>query len=171
MEKTEENIKQIAEYFINREKASPDLDLTAFIQAYLAGEDYTPANFEELVLIPMIQDALWIQFERYKPSQKRAWEDSAPRIPVKVGGREFQTFIDEQGVQRFCSNSVITHLMSSNARDGILSLNNLSLEYDSGKFSSDDWLDFMTSFGYSVTGLLDWEEFTHLPVENPLWED
>ena len=171
MEKTAENIKQIAESVIDLEEASPDFNLEPFIQAYFKGEEYTPASYEERAIIPIIQEALWNQFERYKPSPKQAWEDNAPRIIIKIAGKEFQTFMDELGVQRFCGNSVITRMMDSTDSNTKFNLNTLVTEYYNGDYSPEDWLDFMTSFGYSVSGLMGWSEFQHLPVENPLWDE
>lgn len=174
MEKNEENVRAIAESVIELEGPSLGLDVEPFIQAYLNGGTYTSANDAEREVIRIIEDNLWIHFERYSPSSKQAWEDNASRIPVKIAGKEFQTFIDERGVQRFCGNSVITRIMDSRPLSdshGELSLNTLSVDFHNGMFSTEDWLDFMTSFGYSVDGLMGLTVFQHLPVENPLWDE
>lgn len=104
-------------------------------------------------------------FHRYKPTEKEAFAAQAETIIVKIDGQEFQTFLDENGTQRFRGNSVIRHLVDTDAAD----LNRLSIEFQNGKFSNSDWIDFYTSFGYSVGGLLDVSDFTSLDIENPLW--
>jgi hypothetical protein len=150
------------------------LTVEPFVQAYLDGDPYEPANDAEREVIGIIKENLWFHFERYSPSEKQAWEDNAERIPVKIAGREFQTFLDERGTQRFCSNAVIKRIVESpSVRDshGRLSLNTLSEDFHNGMFSTEDWLDFMASTGYSVSGLLGWSEFQHLPVANPLWDE
>lgn len=173
MEKNAENVLTIAEDVLRLEGPDLDLDLEPFVQAYVNDEPYTPASDKEREVIRIIKDNLWFHFERYTPSASQAWEDNAPRIPVKIAGKEFQTFLDERGVQRFCGNAVIRRMIDSpTMRDshGPLSLNTLSEDFHRGMFSTEDWLDFMTSFGYSVSGLMGYSEFQHLPIENPLWD-
>jgi hypothetical protein len=173
VKKTETNVRLMAETIVQREEA-PDFNVEAFVRHYMAGEQYEPATEAEEEIQGYIEEALHNEFDRYNPSPKQAWEDNAPRITVKIGEKEFQTFIDEQGVQRFCGNSVITKIMDSpplSDSHGILSLNTLVVNYLNGEFSSEDWLDFMTSFGYSVYGLCSLNAFTYLPVENPLWDE
>lgn len=173
MEKTVENVRAIAESVINLEGPSLGLNVDRFVQAYLDGEPYTPASDAEREVIRIIEENLWIHFSRYSPSEKQKFEDNAPRIPVKIAGKEFQTFLDERGTQRFCGNSVIRRMMDSRVLSdshGELSLNTLSIDFHRGMFSTEAWLDFMTSFGYSVDGLMGWSEFQHLPIENPLWD-
>jgi DNA-directed RNA polymerase subunit N (RpoN/RPB10) len=174
MKKTAENVRAIVESVVELEGPGLGLDMEPFIQSYLNGEPYTPANDAEDEIIAVVQEPLWIHFERYNPSAKQAWEDNAERIPVKIAGREFQTFMDEHGVQRFCGNAVIRRMLDSRVLSnshGELSLNTLTIDFHTGMFSTEDWLDFMTSFGYSVSGLTGLSYFQHLPVENPLWED
>lgn len=163
----------MVEAFVHREEAT-DFNVESFVRHYMAGEPYEPANELEEEILPDIEEVLYNEFDRYKPSTSQAWEDNAPRIIVKIGEKEFQTFITEDGIQRFCGNSVITRIMDSpplNDSRGILSLNTLAVNYHNGEFSSEDWLDFMTSFGYSVSGLCGLSAFTYLPVENPLWDE
>ena len=173
MEKTEANIRAIVKSVIDLDAPDAGIDIEPFVQAYLSGNPYVPANKAEEEVMPYVEHHLWIHFERYNPSEKQAWEDNAPRVTVKIGEKEFQTFLDERGVQRFCGNSVIRRLMDSPVLSdsmGALSLNTLSVDFHNGMFSTEDWLDFMTSFGYSVDGLMGWSEFQHLPIENPLWD-
>lgn len=173
MKKTETNVRLMVETLVQREEAA-DFNVESFVRHYMAGEPYEPANELEEEIQGYAEEALYNEFDRYKPSPSQAWEDNAPRIIVKIAGKEFQTFITEDGVQRFCGNSVITKIMDSpplNDSRGILSLNTLAINYHNGEFSSEDWLDFMTSFGYSVSGLCSLNAFTYLPVENPLWDE
>ena len=174
MEKNEASVRAIAASVIALEDPESKLDVDLLVQTYLKGEPLSSEDDGEQDVILVIEEILWLQFGRYQPSSKQDWEDNAPRIPVKIAGKEYQTFLDERGVQRFCGNSVIKRIMSSptvSNSHGELSLNTLVVDYQNGMFSSEDWLDFMTSFGYSVSGLLGWTEFQHLPVENPLWQD
>lgn len=173
MEKTEANIRPIVESVIELEAPDAGIDIEPFIQAYLSGSPYVPASEAEEEVIPVIEEQLWIHFERYNPSATQAWEDSAPRIIVTIAGKEFETFIDERGVQRFCGNPVIRRIMDSPSVSdsmGRLSLNTLNQDFHNGMFSTEAWLDFMTSFGYSVGGLTGLSYFQHLKVENPLWD-
>lgn len=123
-----------------------------------------------------IVDVLDFAFNRYNPSGKQLFQDNAEKIPVKIGGRVYQTFLDERGVQRFVTNSVINQIIDwdgdrslhGSGEDYIL--NRISIAYQEGQFSEEDMLDFYTSFGYSVSGLVSLSYFEHLPVENPLWD-
>lgn len=112
-----------------------------------------------------IMTRLHMSFHRYKPSEREQFEADAETIIVKIGGRDFETFLDSNGTQRFRGNSVIRQLVDSGAAD----LNRLSIDFQKGNFSNDDWLDFYTSFGYSVSGLFDVSEFGVLDIENPIW--
>lgn len=173
MKKTEANVRFMVETLVHREEAS-NFNVEAFVKHYMTGEPYEPANEAEEEIQGYCEEALYNEFDRNKPTAKETWEANAPKITVKIGEKEFQTFIDEHGVQRFCGNSVITKLMDSpplNDSMGILSLNTLAIDYHNGHFSSEDWLDFMTSFGYSVSGLCSLNAFTFLPVWNPVWEE
>lgn len=173
MKKTEANVRLLVETVVAREDHIDTTGFNAetFTQTYLAGEEYEPKTEGEEEILSILDEALYNEFDRHKPTEKEQWEADAPKIIVKIGGKEFQTFMDKHGVQRFCGNSVITHLMSHDRGNGPFSLNTLIVEYYNGKFSSEDWLDFMTSHGYSVSGLCSLTEFTYLPVENPLWDE
>ena len=172
MKKTKENVRLLVETIVIREmeEDATKFNTEAYTEAYLAGEEYEPATESEEAVLSILEGALDNEFDRHQPTEKEKWEASAPKIPVKIGEKEYQTFIDQRGVQRFCGNSVITYMMSQDSGSGKFSLNTLIVEYYNGKFSSEDWLDFMTSYGYSVSGLCSLTEFTYLPVENPVWE-
>lgn len=89
-------------------------------------------------------------------------------IKVKIGGVEYDTFIDENGVQRFPKNDVVNHLFES----GQLDLNKLILDYkQSGEISQRDYLEFNMMLGYSVHGIWELSSFKDLEFENPLWDN
>lgn len=172
MKKTEANVRLLVETVAQSAEA-PNFDVEAFVKAYVAGETYEPANEADEEALSYVEEAVHNEFDRHKPTPEETWEQSADKIVVKVGEKEFQTFIDSDGVQRFCGNSVIETIVHTymNEPNSNFNLNNLAIDYYNGKYSSEHWLDFMTSFGYSVSGLLDLTAFQYLPVENPLWEN
>lgn len=112
-----------------------------------------------------IKVRLDLEFSRYKPSEDKAFEDSAPIIVIKINGRAFDTYLDKQGVQRFKTNTVMQYLYDK----GKFDLNQMAMEYYTGNFSNDDWLTFYTSFSYSVAGLSDLSYFSAYDFDNPLW--
>lgn len=175
MEKTAENIDKAITNLISPED-DVDLDFVPVIRdAYLKGEP-----IEEVVhptkgsiadafheSIPSyLQLTLPTIFDRYQPTDKEKFEANAETIIVKVGDREFETFLDESGVQRFRGNTVTRYIVDN----GGYLLNELVMAYYDGKFTDDDFLTFYTSFGYSVGGFCDVSNFSHLDVENPLWD-
>lgn len=89
------------------------------------------------------------------------------KIPVVIGGVEYESIIDENGVQRFEGNEVIRYLSDT----GIIDLNQLYLDYRDGKFSQRDYLEFYISLGYSVTGIAELSMFKDIRIENPKWEE
>jgi hypothetical protein len=175
MKKTEANVRLLVETVLSREDYvdTTGFNVEVFTQNYLSGEEYEPKTEGDEEILSILEEVLHNEFDRHQPTENEQWEADAPKIPVKLGGKIFQTFIDKNGVQRFCGNSVITELMSNNDSNpqSPTSLNKLAIDYHTGKYSSEDWLDFMTSFGYSVSGLMDLTEFTYLPIENPLWDE
>jgi hypothetical protein len=175
MEKTKENIIQTITNILAPEDI--DADYIPYIcEAYLQGKPIEEVahpskgsifnSFDEC-LPSHIENSLQQVFDRYNPSAKQKFEDNAVTIMVKVGDYPYETYIDENGVQRFRSNSVIRSIVD---KDPYM-LNDLAISYQEGKFSDKDFLDFYTSFGYSVSGLVDLSRFTHLNVENPVCED
>ena len=176
MKRTKTNILLLVETAINSganedETVFEQETIDAVVTRYFETGEFHPETDAEDELWALMEEILEDQFERYHPDPRQEWEDNAPRIPVKIGDKEYQTYLDRHGVQRFVGNSVITRIMDHHSDpNATLSLNTLIVEYQQGRFSTEDWLDFMTSFGYSVGGLLDLSEFSYLPVENPLWE-
>jgi hypothetical protein len=89
-------------------------------------------------------------------------------ITVKVGGKEYDTVIDEQGVQRFKENGVLKYLFDR----GALDLNEIARIYHTKKpFSQRDYAELNMMLGYSVSGWCDLSAFQDMDVKNPLWEN
>lgn len=88
-------------------------------------------------------------------------------ISVKIGDKEYPTYIDTQGTQRFFENSVIGHLFETRQID----LNTLARDYSNGKFSKLDYAEFNMMLGYSVSGWCELHNFQDMPVHNPLWDE
>lgn len=94
-------------------------------------------------------------------------------IYVRVGDFEFPTYIDDQGTQRFITNSVIDFLTRrcQNKISHGIDLNQLCLDYHAGKFTKEDLLLFYVQLGYSVCGLEELDYFNDMGIDNPLWEE
>ena len=87
-------------------------------------------------------------------------------IIVKVGGKEYKTIVDEEGVQRFPENKLLCYMS-----DEMIDLNKLAIAFQRGTFTQDEYLQFYMGIGYSVCGLSELSFFEDLEIENPLWED
>ncbi len=85
-------------------------------------------------------------------------------LEVKIDGKHYRTVIDEQGVQRFPVNSLYSHLVDTKQID----INRLSIDYQNGRFSRDEYMKFYRGIGYSVCGFS--EVFGDAEIENPLWD-
>lgn len=93
-------------------------------------------------------------------------------IIVTVNGKEYTTIIDKNNVQRFHTNALIRHLVSSKQVD----LNTLCIDLQKGKFTLNEYQQFYMGMGYSVCGFdeifglnsLLTEEDKAI-IENPLW--
>jgi hypothetical protein len=181
MEKTKENIDNALKNMLPTEEIS--LDYIPYIRdAYLNGEDSDVAhpvhgNLSDVdeVYGSFFQERLEDIFDRYKPNTKQIQEAEAETIIVKIGGREFKTYLDGHGTQRFRKNHLISQMVDRNTQPGSrgnkIDLNQVAMEYYAGTYSLEDYLDFYAATGYSVSGLLGFTEFGHLDVENPLWDN
>ena len=89
------------------------------------------------------------------------------KFTVTIGGEPFETYIDENGTQRFYESTLIRHLRDT----GVIDLNRLAMDYFAGKFNQMDYLRFNTSLGYSVCGLSELSFFADLEFKNPIWSD
>ena len=85
-------------------------------------------------------------------------------ITIEINGEPYETIFDKKGVQRFPKSKLITHLVDSSQVD----LNRLSRDFQEGKFSKREYMQFYRDIGYSVCGYMD--VFPNLKVENPLWD-
>lgn len=94
----------------------------------------------------------------YKPGDK---------ITILVNGKPYETYIDEDGVQRFPTNTVLDYLFNA----GRLDLNQLSIEYRHGKFDKDDYMKLNMDLGYSVCGFADLSSFEDYEIMNPMWSE
>ncbi len=87
-------------------------------------------------------------------------------IVVAVGGVDYETVIDELGVQRFRCNAIIGHLFQEKRLD----LNQLAVDYYEKKFDQRAYAEFNMALGYSVCGFADLSSFEDMAIDNPLWE-
>jgi hypothetical protein len=87
------------------------------------------------------------------------------KIKVKVNGKEYDTIIDKEGVQRFVKNDVIDYLFNS----GKIDVNKLSIDFYNKKFDKRSFAEFNMMLGYSICGFRDLSFFQDWKIENPLW--
>lgn len=94
-------------------------------------------------------------------------------IKVKINGKEYDTVIDTDNVQRFPVNKLVRHLVDTKQVD----LNSLCIDYQKGKFTLDEYREFYMGMGYSVCGFDEifgcngnLEEEEQAQIENPLWD-
>ncbi len=84
-------------------------------------------------------------------------------ITVMVGGKEYETIVDQYGFQRFRTNKLFCHLVDSQAVD----LCDLIGAFHNGEFTQEEYLLFIMGLGYSVCGLSELPQFVDLEIENP----
>ncbi len=89
-------------------------------------------------------------------------------IVVKVGGKEYETIIDDNGVQRFRENTALRALVNASRDAGGVSLNELAVMYARGGITQRDYAEFNMMLGYSVCGFADLSPFEDMRIENPL---
>lgn len=88
------------------------------------------------------------------------------KIKVKIGKKEYDTYIDKNGVQRFIKNKVVCYLVD----EGIIDLNKLRMDFHDKKFPTIDYLEFHMLMGYSICGFSELSPFYGYQIKNPLWE-
>lgn len=116
------------------------------------------------------------------------WEQT---IIVKVNGKEYPTQLYD-GVQRFVPNAIVEHIVDQayeafvkkeNTLD--IDLNSIKIKVLNGELPIKDYIEYLTMFGYSVSGFCDAvystiELNSHIfpgetedwfTIENPLWEN
>lgn len=168
LEKTPENVRRVIEDRFKVEEFIPTMPVDELVTAYLEGRALPYSSDQEEEIMGYVSGHLSMAFDRYKPNLKAEWMASAEKIPVKVGDREFQTYIDSRGVQRFVGNPMVAYLAHHpTSKDAY---NDLFVAYYRGEFSDDELLDFVTSLGYSVSGFAEINALEHYPIQNPLWE-
>lgn len=156
---TPERVSQIVTHYMQTgEVLLPDAVLGA-VATY--ENDSIPPGIEALRL------ALHQEFERYTPSEKKAFEDAAEVIIVKVIGLdlELETYLDKFGTQRFKTDTLVVNLFDK----GVIDLDSLARDFYNGNISTEDMLTFYAKSGYSVGALASLSYFSHLTFENPLW--
>lgn len=154
-------VSQIAQLYLMRGAVSVPYGIFSRLTApHAAGQKMDSPTLRAL------KNALDQEFSKYSPSEKKAFEDAAEVIMVKVSGIEFETYLDQWGTQRFKTDTVITHLFKKNLVD----LDGLSESFHRGEITTEDLLNFYGKSGYSVGGLSGLSHFSHLTFENPLWD-
>ncbi len=98
------------------------------------------------------------------PHEPKAGKESEIVI-VTVGDVPYKTKIDKNGVQRFLVNKLLDHVTEE-----YIDLNELCVAYCQKKFTQQEYLDFYTGIGYSVSGLSELSFFSDLDIINPLWK-
>ena len=96
-------------------------------------------------------------------------------ITITVDGRTYDTYIDEDGVQRFRTDP--THLLWDRWKGdegerrgrGTEDLNTLAIAYANKEFDQRTFMEFNMSLGYSVSGFCELHNFFDLNVVNPIW--
>lgn len=96
-------------------------------------------------------------------------------IKVKVGGVEYETYIDPNGVQRFRANSLLNFLFENRKnknQNSKIDLNEIAILFHTKQpFSQRDYAEFNMMLGYSVCGFAELSSFEDMEIENPLWEE
>lgn len=93
-------------------------------------------------------------------------EEPAKEVMVKVGGVQYPTIIDQDGVQRFKINTLFHYLLNS----GMVDMSRLADGFQQGSFTQAEYLAFYMGIGYPVSGLAELSFFEDLKIENPLWQ-
>ena len=89
-------------------------------------------------------------------------------IWVTVGGVEYGTYIDPDGVQRFVGDPILEYLYQT----GRLDFNKMAVDYHSGKYpelTQRIYAEFNMKTGYSVSGFSELSSFQDMEIINPLW--
>jgi len=107
-------------------------------------------------------------------------------IPVKVNGTEYDTVIDERGVQRFVGNPIVAAYVTASAKaynkwlvenpietrnwdEAPFTLNDIDYT-PNGTYTLDQLIEFSTLHGYSVAGMCDLSFMSNVEVVNPVWD-
>lgn len=96
---------------------------------------------------------------------------------VTVGGVEYDTEIDERGVQRFVENpdyplvKEIKMVWDTYLNCDIRDMNTMMQRYINGEFSKREYAEMNIFIGYSVCGFADLSTFHDMEINNPVWDD
>jgi len=97
-------------------------------------------------------------------------------ITIRVDGRPYKTYIDENGTQRFPYNSAHPLWDRWKGDDdgerkgrGTEDMNNLAVAYHRKEFDQRTYMEFNMSIGYSVCGFQELSSFDDLLLINPIW--
>lgn len=91
-------------------------------------------------------------------------------IKVKVGDKFYDTVLIND-VQRFVENPDHFLVKQLKENGGQFDLNDMAIQFQSGKFSQVDYAEMNMAIGYSVSGFCDLHNFHDMKIINPLWDD
>lgn len=128
-----------------------------------AGKDGTECYFDDYVEITV----KYCPFCGLKsqPNKDKMYPPGT-EIEIEIDGKKYLTIIDKHDVQRFKKNSLLSYLVDI----GEIDLNKLSIAYQEGMFSKEEYAEFNMDTGYSVCGWADIEAFQDMEIKNPVWE-
>jgi hypothetical protein len=87
------------------------------------------------------------------------------KIMIKISGKEIETTIDKNGVQRLPCNKHLDLLI----KNKVIDLNDFVFKYIIGKIKRSTYVWLYQNIGYSVDGYA--SIFPNVKIENPLWEE
>ena len=105
---------------------------------------------------------------------------------VQINGNDYDTVIDEHGVQRFVPNRIVAAFVDAalSAYNTFITTNPIEerdwskapfglndIDYTpNGTYTLDELIQFSTLHGYSVGGMCDLSFMSGVEVINPLWD-
>jgi len=90
-------------------------------------------------------------------------------LVVRFGGKEYLTYITQDGVQRFIKNPDHFLLKTVTKQYGGNDLNDMAVRYQRNEFSQIDYAEMNMANGYSVSGFCDLSSFHDIQIESPNW--
>jgi hypothetical protein len=193
MDKTEDNVKQVLNETANEHQMSvPEEDINALADAYMKRGDVDLAiNSDGEVLSDVMDEE---QLDTLSANLYSEFGEQNHDVPfqirvVKIDGRSYDTYVDDEGVQRFVGNPIIRLLVRNMQKnwtkyylaqqetdegydaenpDVPLHLGAIAEMYKKGEFSLEQYLDFYAAFSFSLKWLRTSEPFDTLTYENLL---
>jgi hypothetical protein len=94
-------------------------------------------------------------------------------IIIKVNSKDYQTIIDNDGVQRFMYSNKAVWLIFKNMTDSSNRKirRNLITDFEKGVLTSYQLFDIFTNFEYTVGGLLEMNMFEDFRIKNPYYQN